>query len=407
MLQPTQPPPATPFDVVVAGGGWVGMSLALMLPHHWRIALVEALPFKQAIRDERTLVLAHSSQRILATLQLWPELENAVTPIQQVHVSSSGRFATCRLSAEEFGLQALGYALSAQALTQALHTAIEQRANIVKCSPATVSKLTLIAGKPQVTLQCKENEQVLSASLVVAADGVHSKIRQMLQIPVKSQDYDQMALVANVQLARAHQNRSLERFMPIGPLAMVPCGKNISALVWCVPTQQATMMLQWSDEIFLQALQQAVGNRLGRLLHITPRSAFPVQFIAAQQLVKPGIVLVGSAACHLHPIAAQSLNLAFRDIAVLAELLTHASQQGSLPGDWPVLQHYENARRAEHNRIKLVTHGAVKLFSKPLQIVGALSLLAVDTLPIAKRQLIRHAVGLGSQSSKLASGLVL
>jgi 2-octaprenyl-6-methoxyphenol hydroxylase len=412
MAQPIQDSAALSFDVLIAGGGWVGLSLALMLPSQWRIAIVEATDLKQVTHkiDDRTLVLSQGTQRILNTLQLWPLLQNSVTPIQQVHVSSSGHFAACRLIAEEFGFAALGYTLPAASLTQALHSAVQQRHNITWYSPAQVSQLTVSGDHAVITLQLGEKQQIVNASLVAVADGAQSKIRQMLEISVKTHHYEQIALVANVELARTHQNRSLERFLSSGPLAMLPRSENTSALVWCMPEQQANQMQQWDDSTFLQALQQAVGYRLGRLTRITPRSTFPVHCVVAQQLVKPRIVLIGSAACHLHPIAAQSLNLAFRDVAILAELLTKAGQQGQSPGDWQQLKAYEKGRAAEHTRVTGVTNGAVELFSQQravLQAMGALSLLALDTVPFAKQQLVRQAVGFGSQPSKLMSGIAL
>jgi 2-octaprenyl-6-methoxyphenol hydroxylase len=386
------------FDVLIAGGGWVGISLALLLPSHLRIAVVEATPAGgHLIADDRTLVLTHSSQRILEALQLWPLVKNAATPIQHVHVSSSGHFGVCRLVAAELGLEAFGYTLPAAALTHVLQAAFQERPNLIRYSPATVLNVTFTKEKPQITLKEGEKEQIVRASLLAVADGAQSHIRKLLRIPVKTHDYNQVAIVANVQLAHVYPNCSWERFMPTGPLAMLPRGKNTAALVWCVPTQQAASMLQWSDEIFLRALQEAVGYRLGRLLGITSRTAFPVHLVAAQQRVKPGVVLIGSAACHLHPMAAQSLNLAFRDVAALAELLTQTIQQGNSPGDWQILKAYENRRRAEHNRVTYVTHGAVRLFSHPfsvIQTLGALSLLAVDTIPAAKRYLVHQAVGL-------------
>lgn len=403
-MQPT-------YDVTIIGGGMVGASLACALSGQGlRIALVEAKPYatEPASYDDRTLALAYGSQRIFSTLGLWDSL--VTTPILTIHISEVGQPSFVRLDHRSEGVPALGYVIAARLLASSLHERLSSLADIDVLAPAKLEKLSLHSQTVAVSLDHDGQLQEFETRLLVAADGVHSQVRQQLDIDVFERHYGQSAIIANISPEQAHQHIAYERFTSSGPLALLPLDKQRCALVYSIDDSQLEPMLGLSDADFMALVEQRFGGRLGRFLQIGKRSAFPLNMIKARQHNRHRVALIGNAAHTLHPIAGQGFNLGLRDVAALAEVIVDAQQAGTDIGDDAVLKRYADWRNSDQWRALAFTDGLARLFSNnlpPLRLARALGLSGLNLLPPAKHLLARHSMGLAGRLPRLARGLPL
>ncbi len=401
------------FDVLIVGGGLVGISLALALANQpIKIGIVEAKDPASLLAgdDDRALALALGGCRIFETMGLWSKIKNKATPIEQIHVSDRGRFGATRFSAAEQGFPAFGYVVSAHALMQILNKELQAHPHIAWIAPAKLQKLHYQNDHHTVTLQSQNEPQQLTAQLIIGADGSHSAVRNFLKLPVDTWDYGQSAIFTRVTLTRSHHNIAYERFTETGPLAMLPLADQQSAVVWTVPSEKADEFVQMDDAVFLTQLQKKFGYRLGRLHQIEKRRVFPLHLLQCKQPIAPGAVLIGNAAHTLHPIAAQGFNLGLRDAAILAQIITDAAAAKQNLGALTLLKKYQQWRHNDQRQIVRFTHGIVRLFSNeifPLTIARNLGLLGLDVAPFAKQFFTRRTMGLAGRLSKLACGVGL
>lgn len=400
------------YDVLIVGGGLVGASLACALRGSGlRIALIEAKTLSTANQpsfDDRTVALSYGSRQILERIGLWPQLAERVEAIKTIHISDRGQFGVTRLRHDEEGVAALGYVAENRVLGEVLYGELQHSDDIELFCPAEVSALQTVDDRVEVQVQQGEQVVNLSGRLLVAADGVSSRVRQLLQIADSRQEYAQCAIITNIRPGIAHNNIAYERFTSTGPLAFLPmtrsAGKQRCSVVWTVPVAKAEALMQLADADFLAALQQQFGYRLGRLQQLGQRQVYPLALVEATQLVRGRIVVVGNAAHTIHPVAGQGFNLALRDIALLAELLHAASDAG----DAALLETYARARQQDTQRVYRFTDTLVKVFSNdfaPLAHVRAAGLFAVDVLPPLKHALARQSMGLGGNLSRLGRSL--
>lgn len=402
------------YDVLIVGGGLVGASLACALGRsRLRVALAEPVPpeaERQPSYDDRTTALAPSSQRIFQALGLWPELRQEATPIRSVHVSERGGFGFVRLSAEEEGLDALGYVIPNRALGRVLPARAAAQSNVEIFCPAGAEELTAKDDAMAVRLDGEQGGRTVRARLLVAADGAQSKMRGLLGIGADVHDYEQVAVIANLTPERDHAGRAFERFTPEGPMALLPISGARCALIWSVPRERAEAVMAMPDDAFLDAVQQLFGYRLGRFLKAGSRNAFPLTMTTAQGFAARRAVVIGNAAHALHPVAGQGFNLALRDVAALAEMLHEASLTGEDVGSASLLSRYEVARQADYRRVGGFTDLLVRVFSNRvpgLTSARNVGLLALDLFPSGKRGFLRYAMGRAGPLPRLARGLPL
>jgi len=404
-------------DLAIIGGGLSGSVLALALAQtSLDVVIVEARDprrLEQPSFDSRATALANGSQRVLATLGIWTAVADEASPIRSIHVSERGQFGAARIDARAEGVSALGYLLENRVLGAALWDRLDSTDDVSVIAPAVVESVEAHADAVELELGSEAGAQRLRARLVVAADGAHSQIRSALGIAALEDDYAQRAVIVNCRTDVAHAGRAFERFTTDGPIAMLPLSGERVAAVWTLPDSHAERVMQLDDVAFTRALQAAFGYRLGRFVEMGRRVAYPLSRLRSTAIVAPRAVLIGSAAVNLHPVAGQGFNLAVRDVAVLAEVLSDALLASGAdfdPGEADTLARYADWRYADQKRVAAFTHGLIEFFghdSRALGVLRGLGLMAFDLTPGAKAALARHTMGLAGKLSRLARGLPL
>ena len=402
-------------DIVIAGGGMVGISLALhlgqWLPDSARILLVEGFPFPQASGakppeyhpsfDARSTALSYSSRLIYEQLGLWQQLETWLCPIETIHVSSRGRFGSALLEAADYQWPALGYVVENAWLGSALAQALLAQGRVEVMSPARVESAEPHGDGVRLSLGGDAPLTTIDAALLVVADGADSGLRGQLGVIASEKPYGQQALIANIATAQPHQGCAFERFTDEGPLALLPLGpapgaEHRSALVWTLPPARAQELLHCDETTFLQELQSRFGYRLGRLRQVSERHGYPLALVESAEQVRQGIVVMGNAAHALHPVAGQGFNLALRDVAALARRVADAVDAGTSPGELATLQAYERAQRADQERTIGFSDKVPALFMQTDPILGLgrdMALAGLDFLPGLKAEFVRYAAG--------------
>ena len=395
---------ATDCDVLIIGGGLVGASLACALENSGHaIRIVEAVPYRsdrQPSYDDRTVALSWGSRCIFKGMDLWEAMADRVEAINTIHISDKGHFGATRIRHEEEQVEALGYVAENRVLGDVLYRRLRQNGKLALHCPASLIRIEQNDERVVATIEEHGKQRAISARLLVAADGVISQVRDLLHIGSSVQDYGQSAVIANVTPGFRHNNVAYERFTDSGPVAFLPMTNNRCSVVWTVPADQADELMQLDDDAFLKQLQQRFGYRLGRLQKVGSRHLYPLKLIESTQVVRNRVVIVGNAAHTIHPVAGQGFNLALRDIALLTDLVSAASDAG----DSKLLQSYVEQRQDDARRVYRFTDSLVKIFSNkntPLGHLRAAGLVAVGLIPPLRHQLARQSMGLGGRVSEL------
>lgn len=401
-------------DVAIIGGGMVGGSLACALSGHGlRVVVVEAHPLsakEQPGYDDRIVALAYASRRIFQGLDVWDEMAAEACAIKKIHISERGGFGFARLDAGSEGVEALGYVTAARSIGRALALRLDGLPDVELLSPARLAALGGCESPLTLGIDRGGEDMQLEAKLVVAADGTHSRVRELLGVRTTQWAYGQAAIIANVTPEQTHGNVAFERFTPDGPLALLPMTENRCALVHTVRERALDTLLDLDDAAFLERVQRQFGYRLGRFVRVGRRSGYSLSMVRSCEHVRPGIAIVGNAAHTLHPVAGQGFNLGLRDVAVLAEVIVAAHTQREDIGANDVLERYARWRQADQARTIRFTDAVVRLFGNPmppLRFARNLGLLAFDRLPVAKRIFGRNAMGMAGRLPKLATGVPL
>ena len=405
------------FDVLIAGGGLVGGSLAIALAGtSCRVGLVEAVPPDSAAQpsfDDRTIALSRGSYRILNELEVWPLIADAVWPIHKIHVSEQKRFGTALLDAEEQGIPELGFVIKSRQLGQALWQRLGELPGVTTFCPARVAASEVTADLRSVTLTGAAVES-LKTKLLVVADGARSELRSALGIQASDRDYGQVAVVANIQVDPRYAGHvAYERFTAEGPLAILPGQDGLYTLVLARSSATAPAVMDMPDAELLDLVQSSFGFRLGRFARLGKRYAYPLHLITAESIVAERAAVIGNAAHGLHPVAAQGFNLGLRDVASLGEVIADdcgLHPAAFDPGTADVLAKYVDWRRSDQRKVVGFTDSLIRLFGipgAPVSIGRGLGLAAFDMVPGAKQELARQTMGLSGRLSRLARGLPL
>jgi 2-octaprenyl-6-methoxyphenol hydroxylase len=406
--------PITRVDIAIIGGGMVGASLAVAL-NDGGIAtmLVEGTApasGSQPSFDDRTTALGNASRRIFQSLGVWEHMAPAAAAIRTIHVSDAGRFGFARLKAEEEGIEAFGYVVPNRVIGAALWDKLRNSRDVLLRVPTRPDGVQLGDDGVTFTLQGQsETAEQVSARLVVAADGAHSLVRTAAGIEADVEDYDQVAIVANVAADHPHDGTAYERFTQSGPLAVLPLHDGSYGVIWTCTPARATEILSFDDRTYLQELQNRFGWRAGRFVRAGVRASYPLKLTRAAATVATRTVLIGNAAQALHPVAGQGFNLGLRDAAMLAEVVANSGGTRDV-GSPELLRKFAQWRAGDRHGVTRFTDGLVKLFGDTRPGVGAmrdLGLLLFDLSPPAKSALSRVSAGFAGPTPRLARGLRL
>ncbi|MFO1128827.1 MAG: UbiH/UbiF/VisC/COQ6 family ubiquinone biosynthesis hydroxylase [Rhodospirillales bacterium] len=405
------PNPAPPIwaDVLIVGGGLVGGTLAIALAQGGLTSLVIEAGDPQAALDAgfdgRCSAIALTSQRMLAALGLWEPLTADAAPMLDIRVSDGASSLFLHYDHRDVGDQPFGYMLENRLLRRALLTRMRAEPAIRLIAPDRITRLERAGDGVEARLASGGR---LRATLVIAADGRGSRIRDEAGIRVTRWSYGQTAIVCTVRHQRSHDFIAHEHFLPAGPFAILPLQPgDRSSLVWTERAELAPLIMGGSDAQFLAELERRFGDFLGNLTVEGPRFSHPLSLQYAWRAVDRRLALVGDAAHAMHPIAGQGLNMGFRDVAALAEVLGDAKRRKADPGAPQVLARYQRWRRFDNTLMLAMTDGLNRLFSNdiaPIRLARDLGLAGVNRMPALKRLFMRHAMGLAGELPRLMRG---
>lgn len=387
------------LDVVIAGGGVVGATLACALGGAGvRVALIEAqvpAPFlPESPLDARVLAISPGSQHLFQALGIWPQVvRKRSCPYRFMRVWDAGGSGEIHFDSTELGEPHLGIIVENSVLQAALFERLATLETVRVVAPDALATFIVTETGVQITLASSE---IFSARLLVGADGAESKVRQQAGIVFAARDYGQWGIVATVSTACPHRYTAWQRFLPSGPLAFLPLSDGSSSIVWSVDQGQAQQLLAMKPEDFEAALGRAFDYCLGPVRLVSARAAFPLRGGQAESYVADRIALIGDAAHVIHPLAGLGANLGITDAAVLAAVLIESRRD---VGSLRVLRRYARARRGENLVIQRAMEGFKWLFAQqawPIRWVRNRGLDATSAVGPVKRQFMHQAMGLGS-----------
>jgi 2-octaprenyl-6-methoxyphenol hydroxylase len=434
------------IDILITGGGFAGLSLAIALRQGLgaSAAIMVADPAlgKSHGGDERASAIVAAARRLFETLGVWQSAAGEAQPILDMVVTDSKVEDAVRpvfltfagdvepgepfahmienrflLDALETKAREIGIALRPTAVGHFIPPPERRRANAQRSgggplfeqnpSPDRLQRSAPpLSGDGNIRVQLADGGTI-SARVLVAADGARSSIRDQAGITVHGWEYGQSAIVATVGHERDHEGRAVEHFLPAGPFAILPLKGRRSSIVWTETTQEADRIVALPDDAFHAELEQRFKLHLGEISAVGARRAHPLGFFVARSFIAPRIALVGDAAHLIHPIAGQGLNMGMRDIAALAEVIVDAARLGLDIGGADVLERYQRWRRFDTMTMGVMTDGLNRLFSNRsamLRLVRDVGLGLVDRVPNLKQLFIREAAGLVGDVPKLLRG---
>ena len=395
------------FDIAIVGAGAVGGSLACGLSElGFSVALIEKTATGadcQPVFDERHFGLSHSTMVALHGLGLWSAMSEEAIAVSRIHVSSRGHFGSVMMDARDEGLPSLGHVVPARTIGRVLHEAISERDNIEMIAPATVISASTTQEAAILELEADGLTRTIMADLLVGADGADSQIRRLFHIGQKRREYNQSALIANLDVQAPDTGLAYERFIEDGAIALLPRPGAGYAVVCAVSNSGADRLMTLNHTEFGAYIQENFGSHISRVTTVGKRSRFPLALVRSRQAVRNRLVLIGNAAHYIHPVAAQGFNLSMRDIAALLETLDKARTRGLHPGTLSVLQEYADWRKQDERTMVAFTDGLIRIFMNPLlpsALLRQQGLLALRYLPGLRSLFARAVTGrLGRQAA--------
>ncbi len=399
-------------EIIIAGGGLVGNALAIALAQGGLdVAVIDPLPRTQQLEagfDGRTSAISSGSVRILSHIGAWQHIAPFAQPIHDIRVCDQDKPGYVHYSDKDVG-EPFGYIIENNRLRRGLYLALEATSGI-RCVSGKVTGL--LQDSHAATAQLEDGSS-LRAPLLIAADGRFSKLREQAGIPHRVISYHQSAIVCVIEHAQPHEGLALEKFYPVGPFAVLPLkpteeGTNRSGIVWTEHEDDAAQYLDLPDTEFDAELQRRIGDAAtgywGEVHAVGKRFCYPLKLMHAERFIAPRVALVGDAAHGIHPIAGQGVNLGYRDVAVLAQLLVEQRRLGLDIGSEEVLARYQRWRRFDSFSMTASTDILNRLFSNNIpgmSLIRRAGMVAVDNLPPVKKFFMRHAMGLVGDLPKM------
>lgn len=404
------------FDIIIGGGGFVGLAFALGLaksaPGLFRVVIVEKMSAdtaKEGRFDGRSVALIPAAQHMLEALGLWDRISGDAQPVETIEITDSQLEMPVRTPLLSFGEEnstdsPLAYIIENALLRRALYEAVDTLDNVKIISPVSARDITLDEAGARVML---DNGQTLIGRLLVAADGRQSALSKMAGFKTVKWESGQAAITGTVAHEHPHHGRAVQHFLPSGPFAILPMTGNRSSIVWTEREREARRIMELGEAQQIEEIEKRMGFDLGKLSISAKLFFYPLTMTLARSFVKPRIALAGDAAHGLHWIAGQGLNHGLKDVAALTEVLTDAGRLGLDPGDVSILERYERWRRFDSASSAMASAALNRMFANdimPLRMARQFGLGIVNRLPLLKSFLKQEAAGLTGELPKLLRG---
>lgn len=401
------------FDVAISGASFAGLALALALSDalgpDLAIAVIDRAPPGSPVADARAFALSAASRHLLEGIGIWPAVADEAQAVTAIDITDSSLEAGVRPvllaydNVTDAGEPAT-HIVPAAALSQALRAALGARASIRVIAPAEVDGFA--AGETSARIHLADGREIV-AGLVVAADGRKSVLRDAAGIKVIGWSYPQTGIVTTVRHERDHGGRAVQHFLPAGPFAILPLTNSRSCITWTEERGEAKRIMALDDADFLAEIEKRFGGKLGAVELAGARQSWPLELHLARRYVGTRFALVGDAAHGVHPLAGQGLNLGFRDVAALAEVVAESARLGFDAGNGEALQRYERWRRFDSAVSAAAFDGINRLFASDVSLVRSVreaGLGVVDRIPALKRFFVAEAAGLTGELPRLLKG---
>ncbi len=395
----------TAYRVLIAGGGPVGLALAALLSQtrsaaEWTVQLIEPRPMPRWSADDvdlRVYALSRASQHILATAGVWDAIATArASPYRRMVVWEGhlgDRIGTLRFDSADIGEPDLGHIVEDRLIRAVLAERLAACPNVSLDYGVELAAVDVTSDRVAATTAAGT---IIEADVLIAADGSASTVRALVDLPAFDVPYGQAAVVTHVATTRAHAQTAWQRFLPSGPVALLPLADGRSSVVWSTSAEHAEALLVADENAFAAELAAATDRALGDIDRVGPRASFALHALHARRYCVPRVALIGDAAHTIHPLAGQGMNLGLLDAAVLAEVLDAAAIGREDPGDLRTLRRYERRQKGRNLKTLLAMDALHRLFARagplfaPLRASG---MHLVDASPLAKRRLMHEALG--------------
>ena len=406
---------STQGSIVIGGGAFAGLALALALRQGLgaEVPIIVADPAlaTRPSRDPRATAIVAACRRLFAAIGVWEDIAGQAQPILDMVITDSKLHDATRPVFLTFaGHVEPGEPFAHMVENRHLIDALVRRAEESGVDLRTSAVVSYEARPDAIDVTLADGSSAIPASLLVAADGARSKLRERAGIPTHGWDYDQSGIVVTVGHERDHGGRAEEHFLPAGPFAILPLTGKRSSLVWTEKRPEAARIIALDDDEFLRELEQRFGLHLGEIKVLDKPRAFPLSYFVARSFIAERLALIGDAAHVIHPIAGQGLNMGLKDVAALAEVLVDAARLGMDIGQADVLERYQRWRRFDTMAMGVATNSLNFLFSNKstlLRTVRDIGLGFVDRAPPLKSLFIRQAAGLTGEVPRLLKGEAL
>ncbi|WP_439134381.1 UbiH/UbiF/VisC/COQ6 family ubiquinone biosynthesis hydroxylase [Pseudomaricurvus sp.] len=407
------------YDVVIVGAGLVGSAMACALAadargESLRIAVVEAggepRAYQGADFDPRVVALTHVSQELLDSVGAWPLIrQQRVCPYTDMEVWDADGTGNIHFDSREVQQPCLGHIVESSVITQALLQRLEAYPQITLLRPARVKHLLRPENPDQIQILLEDNDHLpttkLTASLLLAADGANSKVRELANMATREWNYGHDAIVTTVRTEEPHEFTAWQRFLPSGPLAFLPLqleteaglDAHYSSIVWSISSERVPDLMAISDQDFMRELGRGFEHRLGKVTEVAKRFTFPLRQRHAVDYIQQNIALLGDAAHTVHPLAGQGVNLGFLDVCALRDEVLRACQRQLPLSDPSILKRYQRARKSHNLGMMGVMEGFKRLFGADHLQVRWLrneGMRQLNSVPLLKNAVVKQAMGL-------------
>jgi len=406
---------AETYDIVIGGGGFIGLTLARALsvaaPGQFRIAVVDPAPperLRAPNTDGRAMTISAASRRMLEALDVWPAIAADAQAVSRIEITDTPLDTPVRLPVLQFdtaqdAADPAAHVVENAVLMRALAGAVAD-SDVTLIAPERIVAVRTDARGARVRLG---DGREIDAELLVAADGRRSRLRRMAGIKVLKWDYPQTGIVATVEHEHPHDGVAVQHFLPPGPFAMLPMTGRRSSLVWTEKSADADKILALPEDEVNAEIARRFGAQLGEVRLLSPLQTFPLSLSMAREFVRPGVALIGDAAHGLHWLAGQGLNHGLRDVAALSEVLVEARRAGTGIGEASILRRYERWRRFDASMSAAGMDMLNRLFtgdSHTMRMIRGLGLGVVDRLAPLKRMFVAEAAGTTGTLPRLMRG---